>query len=53
MSERPDPAHTSGARDIGGNKPLPPHRALIHQAAGALSYRLGGSVDDALARLCQ
>ncbi|NRQ30908.1 GAF and ANTAR domain-containing protein [Nonomuraea sp. NN258] len=40
-----------GVRDIGSDNPLPLHRALIHQAAGALSYRLDVPVDEALARL--
>ncbi|MBB5085122.1 GAF and ANTAR domain-containing protein [Nonomuraea endophytica] len=40
-----------GVHDIGSNDPLPLHRALIHQATGALSYRLGVSLTDALARL--
>lgn len=40
-----------GTRDIGGHTELPLHRALVHQAAGALSSRLGIPVGDALARL--
>lgn len=38
-----------GVDDIGHDIPL--HRALIHQAAGALTFRLGIPVDEAVARL--
>ncbi|MFD0415927.1 GAF and ANTAR domain-containing protein [Streptomyces sp. NPDC127108] len=40
-----------GTRDISSDNPLPLHRALIHQAAGAITVRLGIPIDQALARL--
>ncbi|MFH9074038.1 GAF and ANTAR domain-containing protein [Streptomyces alboflavus] len=39
----------SGVHDIGGGIPL--HRSLIHQAAGALMFRLDIPIDEALARI--
>ncbi|MEV0445897.1 GAF and ANTAR domain-containing protein [Streptomyces spectabilis] len=41
----------SGVHDITSDTPLPLHRALIHQAAGALTFRLGIPIDEALARI--
>ncbi|MFE6895238.1 GAF and ANTAR domain-containing protein [Streptomyces sp. NPDC057694] len=41
----------SGSRDNDNHGPLPLHRALIHQAAGALTVRLGIPIEQALARL--
>ncbi|MFH8980639.1 GAF and ANTAR domain-containing protein [Streptomyces varsoviensis] len=40
-----------GIRDMGSDEPLALHRAIVHQAAGALTVRLGLSVDQALIRL--
>lgn len=40
-----------GIHDMSGDNPLPLHRALIHQATGALTVLLGVSLDEALARL--
>lgn len=40
-----------GTHDMGQDSPLPLHRALIHQAAGALTVRLDLPIDQALARL--
>ncbi|MFG2789048.1 GAF and ANTAR domain-containing protein [Streptomyces sp. NPDC048419] len=40
-----------GIDDLSSNDPLPLHRALIHQATGALTVLLGIPLDQALARL--
>lgn len=40
-----------GTREIGTQTAPPLHRAQIHQAAGALTHRLGIPIDAALARL--
>ncbi|MFJ9540048.1 GAF and ANTAR domain-containing protein [Streptomyces sp. NPDC101225] len=40
-----------GIHDMSSSNPLPLHRALIHQATGALTVLLGISVEEALARL--
>ncbi|MFR0356297.1 GAF and ANTAR domain-containing protein [Streptomyces sediminimaris] len=40
-----------GTHDMGSDDPLPLHRALIHQATGALTVLLDIPIDQALARL--
>ncbi|MEV5979112.1 ANTAR domain-containing protein [Streptomyces sp. NPDC052114] len=40
-----------GADDMAGDGPPPLHRALVHQAAGFLTVRLGIPIDQALVRL--
>jgi len=41
----------SGSRGLGSHRQYPLHRAVIHQASGALAVRLGLPIDQALARL--
>ncbi|MFE0101297.1 GAF and ANTAR domain-containing protein [Streptomyces sp. NPDC059009] len=41
----------TGTHDLSSHNPLPLHRALVHQATGALSARLHVPIDQALARL--
>ncbi|MET8468851.1 GAF and ANTAR domain-containing protein [Streptomyces sp. NPDC006422] len=41
----------AGIHDVGIDQPMALHRAVVHQATGALSVRLGIPIDQALVRL--